>query len=170
MLYDSVGYGIDNSVLSSFDQGWGRRIKISASNNTLYGDTYITPYKDKLRDFFELDARNLSKKMNSAMMRTELCKLYPSVFSIPGETEIKTCISQLFMKSKSHNDDHDNEVDLILNKDIENESEIIPRVNWEKILKEIVEGNPSKKPNLIYDNFIATFDEIGRASCRERVC
>ena len=42
VLEDSVGYSIDNSVLSSFDQGWDRRInKIGTSNNTLYGDTYI---------------------------------------------------------------------------------------------------------------------------------
>ena len=64
------------------------------------------------------------------------------------------------MKSKSNNDNHDNKVDLILNEDIENESEITPRVNWEKILKEMMEGNPCKKPNLIYYNFIATFDDM----------
>ena len=161
VLDDSVGYCIDNSVLSTFDQGWGRRInKIGTSTNTLYGDTYIDPYKDKLREFFERGARNSSKKMNAAMMRTELRKLYPDVFSIPGETEIKKYISQLFMKSKSNIDDRDNEVDLILNEDIDNESEITTRVNWEKILKEMVEDNPSEKPNLIYDNFIAKFDDM----------
>ena len=40
VLDDSVGYCIDNSVLSSFDQGWGRIMnKIGTSNKTLYGDT-----------------------------------------------------------------------------------------------------------------------------------
>ena len=161
MLDDSVGYCIDNSLLSSFDQGWGRRInKIGTSTNTLYGDTYIGPYKDKLREFFQRGATNSSKKMNAAMMRTELRKLYPDVFSIPGETEIKKYISQLFMKSKSNIDDHDNQVDLVQNDDFENESEITPRVNWEKFLRQMVENNPSEKPNLIYDNFIAKFDDM----------
>ena len=77
-LDDSVGHCIDNSVLSSFDQGWGRRInKIGTLTNTLYGDTYIDPYQDTLREFFEHGARNLSKKMNATMMCTKLRKLYP---------------------------------------------------------------------------------------------
>ena len=61
---------------------------------------------------FEVGARNLSKKMNAAMMCSELRKLYPlNVFSIPGETENKKYISQLFVKSKSNHGD-DTEVDL----------------------------------------------------------
>ena len=98
--------------------------------------------------------------MNAAMMRTKLRKLYPDVFSIPGETEIKKYISQLFMKSKSSIDDHDNQVDLVMNEDLENESEITTRINWERILKETAENNPSEKPNLIHDNFIAKMDDM----------
>ena len=40
--------------------------------------------------------------MNAAMMPNELRKLYPNVFSITGETEIKKYISQSFVKSKSN--------------------------------------------------------------------
>ena len=95
--------------------------------------------------------------MNPAMMRNELKKLFPNVFSIPGETEIKKYISQLFSKSKSNN--NDNEVDIEIDELMEDESEIAPRVNWEKCLKKLVEEKPSGKPQVIYENFISQFDD-----------
>ena len=95
--------------------------------------------------------------MNPAMMRNELKKLFPNVFSIPGETEIKKYISQLFSKSKSNN--NDNEVDIEIDELMEDESEIAPRVNWEKCLKKLVEEKPSEKPQVIYENFISQFDD-----------
>ena len=158
MLDDSVGYNIDNNVVSSFDKGWGRRVnKIGSSTSSIYGETYIDPYKDKLKELFEVGVQNSSRKMNAAMMRSELKKLFPNVFSIPGETEIKKYISQLFSKSKSSNDD--NGIDLEIDELIEDESEIAPRVNWEKSLRNLIEEKPSEKPQIIYDKFISLFDD-----------
>ena len=158
ILDDSVGYNIDNNVVSSFDKGWGRRAnRIGTSTSSMYGETYIEPYKDKLKELFEVGVQNSSRKMNAAMMRNELKKLFPNVFSIPGETEIKKYISQLFSKSKSNIDD--NEVDIEIDELVEDESEIAPRVNWLKCLKKLVEEKPSEKPQFIYDKFISQFDD-----------
>ena len=46
------------------------------------------------------------------MMREELKKQFPDVFSIPGETEIKQYISLLFAKSKSSRNDADLDTEL----------------------------------------------------------
>ncbi len=82
-----------------FKQGWGRRNNTS-SETTLYGDTYIAKYKNKLSEFFEQGRTDSSKKMNAAMMREQLQKEFPNPFSLPGETEIKKYISLLFSQSK----------------------------------------------------------------------
>ena len=158
ILDDSVGYNIDNNVVSSFDKGWGRQVnRMGNSTCSIYGETYIEPYKDKLKELFEVGVQNLLRKMNAAMMCNELKKLFPNVFSISGETEIKKFISQLFSKSKSNKDD--NEVDIEIDDLMEEESEIAPRVNWEKCLKKLVDKKPSEKPQIIYDDFISQFDD-----------
>ena len=158
ILDDSVAYAIDDNIVSSFENGWGRRInRIGTSTSSIYGDTYIEPYKEKLKQLFEIGAQNSSKKMNAVMMRTELRKLYPDVFSIPGETEIKKYISQLFVKSKSNYDY--NEVDIEIDEAMDDESENVPCVNWEKHLKKLVEEKPSEKPQIIYDTFISHLNE-----------
>ena len=97
-----------------------------------------------------------SKKMNAAMMWEKLQKLYPYVFSIPGETENKKYISLLFSKSKSRRKGYNDEsMDIELNEEAislsdDNQSEITERINWEK-LKEIVEENPTEKPEVIFE-------------------
>ena len=68
--------------------------------------------------------------MNVIMMRNELRQLYPNVFSIPGETEIKKYISRLFVKSKS-NDDDVVDVDEVM--EDESETVLLVCVNWEKL-------------------------------------
>ena len=41
MLNASVGYDIDNNVVSSFEKGWGRRVnRIDTSTSSIYGETY----------------------------------------------------------------------------------------------------------------------------------
>ena len=42
---------------------------------------------------------------------------------------------------------------------MEDESDNIPRVNWEKCLKKLVEEKSTKRPQVIYDNFILQFDD-----------
>jgi len=81
-----------------FDQGRGRRN--NRSESTLYGETYIAKYKDKLFEFYEQGRKDSSKKMNPAMMREQLQKENPNLFSLPGETEIKKYISLLFTQTK----------------------------------------------------------------------
>ena len=63
----------------------------------------------------------------------------------------------MFVKSKSNHDY--NEVDIETDEAIDDESENVQRVNWEKYLKKLVEENPSEKPQIIYDNFISNFNE-----------
>ena len=84
----------------------------------MYGGSFIEPYKDKLKEFFEQGNKRSSKKINAAMMREELQKLYPYVFPIPGETEIKRFISPLFSKSKSSRKSYNDEsMDIELNEE-----------------------------------------------------
>ena len=59
ILDDSVGYNIDKNVVSSLEKGWGRRVnRIGFSTSSIYGETYIEPYKDKLKEFFEVGVQN----------------------------------------------------------------------------------------------------------------
>ena len=61
---------------------------------------------------------------------------------------------------KSNNDNNDNnEIDIEIDELMEDESEIAPRVNWEKCLRKLVEEKPSEKPKIIYDKFISQFDD-----------
>ena len=99
--------------------------------------------------------------MNAAMMRAEVKKKFPSVFSIPGETEIKKYISQLFMKSKHNSDDMDS-----IDNNATNESDTIQirqAFNWQKIVKEIVDKDPHKKPKEIYNEFILQVSNDNKA-------
>ena len=92
------------------------------------------------------------------MMREELKKQFPDVFSIPGETEIKQYISLLFAKSKSTINDADFDTEL-------NDSNInddIEHVNWIKLLKTIIEINPTDKPENIYQNLLFSVEEHQR--------
>ena len=81
----------------NFEQGWGRHN--NASDTTLYADTYIVNYKDKLFEFYEQGRKHSSEKM----MREKLQKDYPNTFSLPGETEVKKYITLLFSQTKGEN-------------------------------------------------------------------
>ena len=138
-----------------FEQGWGRRNNTS-SESTLYGDTYIAKYKDKLSEFFEQGRTDSSKKMNAAMMREQLQKEFPNTFSLPGETEIKKYISLLFSKSKgeknrnvvSQQDDNCDTTEL--DEDVTNSEQ-----NERKsVLQTIIIEHHREKPAFIYELFI----------------
>ena len=51
ILDDSAGYTpIDNNIVSSFEKRWGRQINgIDTSTSSLYGDTHIEPYKERIK-------------------------------------------------------------------------------------------------------------------------
>ena len=69
LLKDSDNFGNIFGYLS-FQQGWSRCNNWSES--TLYGNNNIEPYNHKLLEYFVEDKRNLSKKMNAAMIHDEL--------------------------------------------------------------------------------------------------
>ncbi len=80
----------------------------------MYGQTYIDTYNNILVSLFEEGNKDPSKKMNPAMMREQLRKQFPNIFSLPGETDIKKLISALAQsekkvtRSKVQNDGGDN--------------------------------------------------------------
>ena len=80
------------------------------------------------------------------MMREQLKIEFPDTFSLPGETEIKKFISLLFAKSKNSSSNESS--NRTYNHD-DNE-----RCNWKPLLKEIVEEDPSKKPEAIYKDLV----------------
>ena len=92
-------------------------------------------------------------------MREELKKQFPYVFSMPGETEIKQHISLLFSKSKSNL--YGADIDTNLNNTIIN-NENIECVNWIKIIKMIVEINPTDKTETIYQNLLFSVEDSQR--------
>ena len=47
----------------NFEQGWRRRN--NRFESTLYGETYIAKYKDKLFEFYEQGRKDSSKKIES---------------------------------------------------------------------------------------------------------
>ena len=94
--------------------------------------------------------------MNAAMMRAELKKQFPNVFSLPGETEIKKYISLLFMKSKKDTEGLD------LDDDQENDAqtiEIRQTFDWLNILWKIIENEPQGKPKDIYKKLLVEVGE-----------
>ena len=128
----------------------------------MYGEAYINKYKPLLKEFFDDGKRNSSKKMNAAMMKTELRKRFPNVFSIPGETEIKKYISLLFAKSK--NEPHS----AIDNDDVESyhddEPLKIPKAfNWVTAVKKLLENNPKLKPKEVYNQLLSELSEDKKA-------
>ena len=158
ILDDSRSFNLDDETVSLFNEGWGRRANSKNNSSSMYGETYIGRYKDKLKEYFQQGHKDSSKKMNAAMMREELKKQFPDVFSIPGETEIKQYISLLFAKSKSTINDADFDTEL-------NDSNInddIEHVNWIKLLKTIIEQNPTDKPENIYQNLLFSVEEHQR--------
>ena len=73
------------------------------SELSLYGETYIAKYKDKLFEFYEKGRKESSKKMNTAMMREQFKKEYLNIFSLSGEIEIKKYIRYYSVKPKTVN-------------------------------------------------------------------
>ena len=147
ILKDSEGYNLSSFEGLTFDQGWGRRN--DRNEGTLYGDSYIDPYKTHLKEYFDEGVKNSSRKMNPGMMREQLKTEFPNVFSLPGETEIKKYISQLFSNSKkSSRGDIDN--DRTYNNTGDNLN------NWIHILREIIENEITKKPEEIYKELTDT--------------
>ena len=127
-----------------FKPGWARR----PAHGESYGDSYIKHYKDDLYKYYaagELDSNN---KMSAGKMREMLMRDYPSRFSIPGETEIKSWIGAQQTKKRYNrkrtgssgrgrpSSDHS-------------------KGDWETVVETVVEFDPSGKPEDLFKTFMA---------------
>ena len=92
--------------------------------------------------------------MNPAMMRDQLQKDYPNTFSLPGETAIKQHISSLFATSKKA-DKHKND-----NDERETTAHTSKNEEWKCVVNDIVNENPSEKPENIYKKFLTEMTEV----------
>ena len=139
-------------ILLPFPQGWGRRH--NNPDSTLYGETYIRKYRSTLEKFFEQGEVDTSRKMNAAMMREELKKEYPNVYSLPGETEIKKFIGALSQSSKKKKKKANNSVENTNDDDTNTTLTTTSKDFWKKQLYYIVKANMSFKPDSIYNMFV----------------
>ena len=99
-------------------------------------------YKDDIEDMFQSGEAISSNKMNASNMRAHLMLRYPDRFSLPGEIEIKQCISALAQKKKTANN----------NKGKKKRKQCdVPK--WEKDLKEMVKWRWEDTPNDLYEDF-----------------
>ena len=122
----------------TFPPSWARRL----GHGKMYGQTYIDMYKDDIEEMFESGEAISSNKMNASKMREHLMLRYPDRFSLPGEIEIKQCISALAQKKKTSNN----------NKCKKKRKQCdIPK--WEKDLKEMVKQRWEETPNNLYEDF-----------------
>jgi hypothetical protein len=80
------------------NQGWARR---PGREGGMYGKSYLTgAYKEDIQAMFERGSRTPSEKMSAAEMREELEAKYPGRYRYPGDHEITTYISSLFLAEK----------------------------------------------------------------------
>ena len=110
---------------------------------------------------FEEENKDSSNKMNPAMMREQLRKQFPNVFSLPGEIDIKKLINALSQSEKkgtrpkkAQNDCEDNI--LVLGNTLNSESE-----KWKHILKRVATDNHTLKPECIYKEFVNEIEKEG---------
>ena len=157
LLQDSASFSCSDEAFH-WEQGWGRRYNNLES--TLYGQNYIDKYKDILVSLFEEGNKDSSKKMNPAMMREQLKKQFPNVFSLPGETDIKKLINALTQnekkgtRSKERNDNTDNM--MVFGNMADSQSK-----KWKHILKRVVRENHGSKPECIYREFTNEIEKEG---------
>ena len=135
--------------MQPFKNGWARRRGYRKS----YGVSYIESYEEDLKEMFGAGAANSSNKMSADRMREILIEKYPCRFSLPGETEIKQFIGKLSQQDKKSKLPKDKPNSSRGRKSGKNE------VSWYGVLKEIIELNPTEKPEVIYKNLIETFND-----------
>jgi hypothetical protein len=83
-------------VPHKFVLGWARRPK----QGKMYGDTYLAPYKDELREMFLQGERDKGCKMTAELMATTLQQRHLDTYALPGVPAIKTYIGQLVQQTK----------------------------------------------------------------------
>ena len=65
----------------------------------MYGETYMSEYKEHLLNMFNEGCSNSTNKMNPGKMRETLKNMFPHKFSILSELEIKKFIT---LESQKH--------------------------------------------------------------------
>ena len=127
-----------------FKPGWARR----PAHGESYGDSYIKYYKDDLYKYYTAGELDSNKKMSAGKMREMLMRDYPSRFSIPGETEIKSWIgAQQTKKKYKKKGTRDGGGRGRPSSDYQ-------KSDWEKVIETVVESEPSAKPEDLYKSFL----------------
>ena len=132
-----------------FKPGWARR----PAHGESYGDSYIKHYKDDLYKYYTAGELDSNKKMSAGKMREMLMRDYPSRFSIPGETEIKSWIgAQQTKKKYKKKGTRDGGGRGRPSSDYQ-------KSDWEKVIETVVELEPSAKPEDLYKSFLAMHND-----------
>jgi len=131
--------------MEPFESGWAKR----KSRGNMYGMSYKHLYEKELIEMFESGAVNSSNKMSAGKMRESLMTLYPDRFSIPGETEIKL-IGKLTQSAKNNQSSSDK-------KSNRGRKSGTNKPSWYAPLEQIIENNPTEKPQAIFNSLIQSF-------------
>ena len=126
-----------------FKPGWARR----PAHGESYGDSYIKYYKHDLNKYYAAGELDSNKKMSAGKMREMLMRDYPSRFSIPGETEIKSWIGAQQTKKK-----YKKKGTGVTGRGRPSSDYI--KGDWEKIVESVVDMEPSAKPEDLYKSFL----------------
>lgn len=77
-------------------RGWARRPK----RGEMYGAKYIHLYEKGVEEMFQQGEENPSRKMGPARMLESLTALYPHIYNLPGENEIRGLITKLMKRRR----------------------------------------------------------------------
>jgi hypothetical protein len=70
----------------------------------MYGAKYIGHYKALLYLWYKEGSSNSEMKVSPSLMEKMLWAMYPGIYTKPSFTEIKSFVSQLFLKEKKNED------------------------------------------------------------------
>ncbi len=68
----------------------------------MYGAKYIGHYKALLYLWYKEGSSNSEMKVSPSLMEKMLWAMYPGIYTKPSFTEIKSFVSQLFLKEKKN--------------------------------------------------------------------
>ena len=134
--------------MDPFENGWAKR----KSRGNMYGTSYKHLYEKELVEMFESGVVNSSNKMSAGKMRENLIALYPDRFSIPGETEIKQFIGKLSQTAKKNKSSS-------AKKSNRGRKSGVNKPSWYAPLEEIIDNNPTGKPEAIFNSLIESFKD-----------
>ena len=119
---------------------------------TIYGESYISPYKKELTEMFQMSVEYSYIKMRASKMSEHLQAKHPDSFSIPWETEIKQFISKMSEELKRTQSAESGKQKFTRGRKTSN-----TKITWHTKLKQILEQNFKEKPRIIHDEFIQSY-------------